>query len=58
MLHMKVYQPLTAVALALLVAVLAVRALGQTDLVSRRLAEQASVHPKEEHHAPHTCSGL
>lgn len=33
MLHMKVYEPIAAVALALLVAVLAVRALGQTDLV-------------------------
>ena len=34
MLHMKVYEPIAAVALALLVAVLAVRALGQTDLVN------------------------
>lgn len=33
MLHMKPYEPITAVALALLVAVLAVRALGETDLV-------------------------
>ena len=34
MLHMKIYEPIAAVILALLVAVLAVRALGQTDLVS------------------------
>lgn len=34
MLRMKPYEPLAAVALALLVAVLAVRALGETDLVS------------------------
>lgn len=33
LLHMKVYEPIAAVVLALLVAVLAVRALGQTDLV-------------------------
>ena len=33
LLHMKVYEPIAAVILALLVAVLAVRALGQTDLV-------------------------
>ena len=32
LLHMRVYEPLAAVVLALLVAVLAVRALGQTDL--------------------------
>ena len=32
LLHMHVYEPLAAVVLALLVAVLAVRALGQTDL--------------------------
>ena len=33
LLHMKIYEPIAAVVLALLVAVLAVRALGQTDLV-------------------------
>lgn len=33
MLHMKAYEPAIAVILALLVAVLAVRALGETDLV-------------------------
>ena len=32
MLHLPVYEPVVAVVLALLVAVLAVRALGQTDL--------------------------
>jgi len=32
LLHMRVYEPIAAVVLALLVAVLAVRALGQTDL--------------------------
>ena len=32
MLRLRIYEPLAAVALALLVAVLAVRALGQTDL--------------------------
>jgi len=32
LLHMRIYEPIGAVVLALLVAVLAVRALGQTDL--------------------------
>ena len=34
MLHMKFYEPIAAVVLSLFVAVLAVRALGETDLVS------------------------
>lgn len=33
MLNMKVYEPIAAVMLALLIAILAVRALGETDLV-------------------------
>ena len=36
MLDMQAYEPLVAVALALLVAVLAVRALGETDLVKAK----------------------
>lgn len=43
MLRMPVFQPIAAVAIALLVAVLAVRALGETDLVLSSLTRISAI---------------
>lgn len=46
LLGMKVYEPIAAIVLALLVAVLAVRALGETDLVRYLFSPQQLMMPR------------
>ena len=52
MLKMKVYEPIAAVVLALLIAILAVRALGETDLVCPLLMSAFNLQTKVLHFRP------